>query len=113
MGRGRKGARSEGKSRGSGKGQGPSIGRPVMGILLLGSCLVFLLGLSTYRPHQPAANWAGPLGHGLAAALLGVTGVGAYAGVLFLALVAISLLAGHPKLSFSRTLSWLVACGLA
>jgi S-DNA-T family DNA segregation ATPase FtsK/SpoIIIE len=85
----------------------------VVGILLLGSSLVFLLGLSTYRPHQPAANWAGPLGHGLAAALLGVTGVGAYAAVLFLALVAVSLLAGHPKFNFSRTLSWVVACGAA
>jgi S-DNA-T family DNA segregation ATPase FtsK/SpoIIIE len=84
-----------------------------LAILLLGSCLLFLLGLSTYRPHQPAANWAGPLGHGLAAALLGVTGVGAYAAVLFLALVAVSLLAGHPKLTFSRTLAWLVACGAA
>ncbi len=113
MGRGRKGGRSEGKSRGLGAGEGPSIGRPVVGILLLGSCLLFLLGLSTYRPHQPAANWAGPLGHGLAAALLGVTGVGAYAAVLFLALVAVSLLAGHPKLNFSRTLAWLVACGAA
>ena len=112
MGRGRKGGRGEGKARKTvGTGAQRRFLRPVSGILLLGLSTVTLLGLSTYRPRAAAQNWAGPLGDGLAGALLGVAGVGAYAAALFLLLAAVALLSGRPKLNFSRALSWLLFAG--
>jgi len=87
---------------------GASFRRPVAGILLAGISMLALLGLSTYRPRVPTANLAGPLGHGLANALLEGAGVGAYAGALFVLLVACALIAGRPRLSFARASSWLL-----
>ena len=84
--------------------------RPVGGILLGGAAAVALLGLSSYAPRGGPANWAGPVGHRLAGALLEVAGVGAYAGALFLLAVALTLIAGRPRLSFSRAASWLLVC---
>jgi len=89
-----------GKERGS--------GRIVAGILLAGAAAVSLLGLSTYRPRGAAANWAGPVGHGLAKALLDVAGIGAYAAAGLLLLVACALVAGRPRLSARRWGSWLL-----
>ena len=51
------------------KGKAPGTGwkRPVAGILSSGFALVALLGLSSYRPRG-GNDWAGPVGHRLAAA---------------------------------------------
>src|SRR5947208_2323431 len=49
--------------------------KPVAGILLGGFSLPLLLGLSSYRPRAAAGNWAGPVGHGIAGALLETAGV--------------------------------------
>ena len=87
---------------------GVNFRKPVVGILLAGISMLALLGLSSYRPRLPAANLAGPVGHGLANALLEGAGVGAYAGALFLLLVGCALLAGRPRLSFGRAASWLL-----
>jgi DNA segregation ATPase FtsK/SpoIIIE, S-DNA-T family len=109
MGRGRNGAKDVDKAQNNGAQPGSGrtgIARPVSGILLSGVALLALLGLSTYRPHEPAANWAGPVGYGLAGVLLGLAGIGAYALALFAGLVAFALLIGR-RMSFARTLSWL------
>ena len=45
---------------------------PVAGILLAGIALVALLGLWSYGPRAPGANWAGPVGYTVAGALLEV-----------------------------------------
>src|SRR5438270_10122689 len=81
--------------------------KPVVGILLAGVSLVSILALSSYRPRGAAGNWAGPVGYGLAAALLESTGIGAYALAIFLLAIACALLVGQPRLSFARTGSWL------
>src|SRR5205807_2663640 len=47
-------------------------------------------------------------GHRLAAALLEIAGVGGYAMALFLLAVGCALVAGRPRLSFSRAGSWLL-----
>ena len=82
--------------------------RPVAGILLAGAGLVALLGTASYAPRAQGANWAGPVGHRLASALLEATGIGAYAAVLFVLAVAAALIAGRPRLSWSRATSWLL-----
>src|SRR5438270_3148182 len=81
--------------------------KPVVGILLAGVSLVSILALSSYRPRGAAGNWAGPVGYGLAAALLESTGIGAYALAIFLLAIACALLVGRPRLSFARAGSWL------
>ena len=81
--------------------------RPVAGILLGGFSLLALLGLSSYQPRG-GGDWAGPLGHRLAGALLEVAGVGGYAAAMFLFAVACALVAGRPRLSFARAGSWLL-----
>ena len=88
--------------------KGASWNRPVAGILLAGFALVSLLALASYRPRGAAGNWAGPVGHGYAGALLETAGIGAYAVTLFVLLVACALLAGRPRLSFARAGSWLI-----
>jgi S-DNA-T family DNA segregation ATPase FtsK/SpoIIIE len=80
----------------------------VAGILLAGAGLVALLGTASYAPRAQGANWAGPVGHRLASALLEATGIGAYAAVLFVLAVAAALIAGRPRLSWSRATSWLL-----
>src|SRR5712692_4284031 len=85
--------------------------RPVAGILLGGFAVVALLGLSSYRPRG-GDDWAGPVGHRLAGALLEVAGMGGYAAALFLLAVACALVAGRPRLSFARAGSVLL-CALA
>ena len=89
--------------------------RPVFGILLGGFSVLLLLGLSSYRPRGFAEDWAGPLGHRLAGALLEVAGVGGYALGLFLLAVACALVVGRPRLSFARAGSWLLfsLCAMA
>jgi S-DNA-T family DNA segregation ATPase FtsK/SpoIIIE len=87
---------------------GVSWKRPVVGILLGAFAVVVLLGLSSYRPRAPGQNWAGPVGQGMAGALLDLTGVGGYALALFLFAVACALVAGWPRLSFARAGSWLL-----
>jgi S-DNA-T family DNA segregation ATPase FtsK/SpoIIIE len=82
--------------------------RPVTGILLAGTAVVALLGLWSYGPHAPGANWAGPVGYTIAGALLEVAGVGAYAAALLVLLVAAALVVGRPRLSFSSSASWLL-----
>ena len=82
--------------------------RPVVGILLGGFALLMLLGLSSYRPRSAAGNWAGPVGHGLAGALLEAAGIGGYALALFLVAVACALVIGRPRISFARASSWLL-----
>src|SRR5260221_419380 len=82
--------------------------RPVAGILLGGFSLVMLLGLSSYRPRAAAENWAGPVGHGVAGALLEAVGVGGYALAIFLVAVACALTLGRPRISFARASSWLL-----
>ena len=82
--------------------------RPVAGILLGAFAVVVLLGLSSYRPRAVAHNWAGPVGQGVAGALLDLAGVGGYALALFLCAVACALVAGWPRLSFARAGSWLL-----
>src|SRR5438128_1918922 len=81
--------------------------RPVSGILLGGFALVALLGLSSYRPRG-GDDWAGPVGHRLAGALLEAAGVGGYAAALFLLAVGCAWVAGRPRLSFARAGSWLL-----
>ncbi len=106
-------ARSQRGSSGSAKGgrsaaAAPSHhGRAVAGILLGGVALVALLGLSSYQPRGAGSNLAGPVGHGVAGALLDVAGLGAYAGALLVLVTASGLAFGWPKLSASRWLSWL------
>src|SRR5690349_14440337 len=82
--------------------------KPVAGILLGGVSVLMLLGLSSYRPKAEVANWAGPVGHHLAGALLETAGVGGYALAMFLLAVACALTLGRPRLSFARTGSWLL-----
>jgi len=82
--------------------------RPVAGILLAGTALVSLLGLWSYGPRTPSTNWAGPVGYGIAGALLEVAGIGAYAAALLVLLVAAALIVGRPRLSFSISASWLL-----
>jgi len=84
--------------------------RPVVGILLAGIASVALLGLWSYGPRAPGANWAGPVGYTVAGALLEVAGVGAYAAALFLLAVAMALVAGRPRVSFSSSASWVLFC---
>ncbi len=86
----------------------PGWRRPVFGILLGGAALVALLGLGSYRPRGAAENWAGPVGHSLARALLEAAGVGGYAAALFVLALACALLAGRPRLSFGRATSWIL-----
>jgi DNA segregation ATPase FtsK/SpoIIIE, S-DNA-T family len=82
--------------------------RPVAGILLAGAAVVALLGLWSYGPRAQPANWAGPVGHRLAGALLEVAGVGAYAAALLMLAFATALVARRPRLSFARSASWLL-----
>ncbi|HEY6909489.1 MAG TPA: DNA translocase FtsK 4TM domain-containing protein [Myxococcales bacterium] len=82
--------------------------RPVAGILLGAFAVVVLLGLWSYRPRAAGQNWAGPVGQGVAGALLDLAGVGGYALALFLCAAACALVAGWPRLSFSRAGSWLL-----
>ena len=82
--------------------------KPVTGILLGGFASLALLGLSSYKPGAGALDWAGPVGHGLAGALLEAVGVGAYAAALFLLAVACALVVGRPRISFARASSWLL-----
>jgi S-DNA-T family DNA segregation ATPase FtsK/SpoIIIE len=84
--------------------------RPVAGILLAGSALVALLGLSSYSPQERAANWAGPVGYAMARAMLQAAGVGAYAFALGLLALSVVLVSGRPRPSFSRGASWLLFC---
>ncbi|MFL5309553.1 MAG: DNA translocase FtsK 4TM domain-containing protein [Myxococcales bacterium] len=81
---------------------------PVAGILLAGAAVVALLGLWSYGPRAPGANWAGPVGYAIAGALLEVAGVGAYAAALFVLLVAAALIVGRPRLSLASSASWLL-----
>jgi len=80
----------------------------VAGILLGAFALVLLLGLSSYRPRAAAENWAGPVGHRIAGALLDLSGVGGYALALFLCAISCALIVGRPRLSFGRAGSWLL-----
>ena len=82
--------------------------RPVAGILLAGTAIVALLGLWSYGPRAESANWAGPVGHTVAGALLEVAGIGAYASALFLLGVAVALVAGKPRITFSNAASWVL-----
>jgi len=82
--------------------------RPVAGILLGAFAVVVLLGLSSYRPRAAGHNWAGPVGQGVAGALLDLAGVGGYALAIFLFALACALVAGWPRLSFARAGSWLL-----
>ena len=82
--------------------------KPVAGILLGGASLLLLLGLSSYRPRAAAENWAGPVGHGLAGALLETAGIGGYALAIFLIAVSCALVIGRPRISFARASSWLL-----
>jgi S-DNA-T family DNA segregation ATPase FtsK/SpoIIIE len=82
--------------------------KPVAGILLGGFSLLMLLGLSSYRPRAAVENWAGPVGHGVAGALLEAAGVGGYALALFLVAVSCALTLGRPRISFARASSWLL-----
>src|SRR5260370_11891122 len=93
-----------------GKSAPPRAGwkRAVAGILLAGVSLLLLLGLSSYRPRAAAQNWAGPVGHRLAGAMLEAAGVGGYALALFLIVVACALTLGRPRLSFARAGSWIL-----
>ena len=103
---GRKGKNGEGS-------KGASWKKPVAGILLAGVALVSLLALASYRPRASAANWAGPVGHGFAGALLEVVGIGAYALSAFVLVLSCALVAGRPRLSFARAGSWLIFSGCA
>ena len=88
--------------------KGVNWNRPVAGILLAGVALVSLLALWSYRPRGASGNLAGPLGYGVAGALLQATGVGSYALAIFVLAVACALLLGRPRLSFARAGSWLL-----
>src|SRR2546428_11380568 len=72
--------------------------------------VVALLGLWSYGPRAAAANWAGPVGYSVAGVLLDVAGVGAYAAALFPLAVALALVAGKPRGTFSSSASWLLFC---
>ncbi len=101
------------KGKSAAVGKGPAAAKvewkkPVLGILLGGVSLLTLLGLSTYRPRAAAENWAGPVGHGLAGALLETVGLGGYALALFLLAVSCALVIGRPRISFARASSWLL-----
>jgi len=87
---------------------GASWSKPVAGILTAGVALLSLLALLSYRPRGLAENWAGPVGHSLAGALLEMAGAGGYvlAGVLLA--VGTALIAGRPRLSFARAGSWIL-----
>src|SRR5439155_367156 len=89
------------------KPDGAAWQRPVAGILLSAVAVVAFLGLSSYGPRAQA-NWAGPVGHQVAGALLELIGAGAYAAALFLLVVAATLIAGKPRFTFSRAASWLL-----
>jgi DNA segregation ATPase FtsK/SpoIIIE-like protein len=89
------------------KPEGAAWQRPVAGILLSAVAVVALLGLSSYGPRAQA-NWAGPVGHEVAGALLELIGAGAYAASFFLLVVAATLVAGKPRFTFSRAASWLL-----
>src|SRR5439155_13985860 len=89
------------------KPDGAAWQRPVAGILLSAVAVIAFLGLSSYGPRAQA-NWAGPVGHQVAGALLESIGAGAYAAALFLFVVAATLIAGKPRFTFSRGASWLL-----
>ena len=91
MARARKGTGMGKADRGPQKAQGSPRFWPVTGILLGGTAVVALLGLSTYRPRAIDENWAGPVGHGVANALLDLAGLGAYAVALFLLAIGCAL----------------------
>src|SRR5258705_7710467 len=57
---------------------GASWSKPVAGILTAGVALLSLLALISYRPRGLVENWAGPVGHSLAGALLEGAGYGGY-----------------------------------
>jgi S-DNA-T family DNA segregation ATPase FtsK/SpoIIIE len=82
--------------------------KPVAGILTGGVSLLLLLALSSYRPRAAVDNWAGPVGHSLAGAILTTAGIGGYALALFLIAVSCALVVGRPRISFARTSSWLL-----
>ncbi|MBS2022209.1 MAG: DNA translocase FtsK 4TM domain-containing protein [Deltaproteobacteria bacterium] len=107
-GKGKKAAAKSGKPASSSSGN--RFLRPVAGIVLLGGAMVSLLGLVSYVPKASQENLAGPLGHALAATLLEAFGFGAYTLALFLLLGAFALVAGFPKLTIGRSLSWALVC---
>src|SRR5258708_23902366 len=80
--------------------------KPVAGILTGGVSLLLLLALSSYRPRAAVDNWAGPVGHSLAGAILTTAGIGGYALALFLIAASRALGVGRPPISFPRTRSW-------
>jgi S-DNA-T family DNA segregation ATPase FtsK/SpoIIIE len=80
--------------------------QPVTGILFAAMAIVTLLGLWSYGA-RPQANWAGPVGHQVAGALLELVGAGAYAAAVFLLVVGATLIAGR-RFTFSRAASWLL-----
>src|SRR5260370_10309668 len=82
--------------------------KPVAGILTGGVSLLLLLALSSYRPRAAVDNWAGPVGHSLAGAILTTAGIGGYALALVLIPGACPLVVGRPRSSFPRTSSWLL-----
>jgi S-DNA-T family DNA segregation ATPase FtsK/SpoIIIE len=88
--------------------------KPVAGILLAGASLVSILALASYRPRGAAANWAGPVGHGVAGLLLEAAGIGGYAMAALLLAIAAALIFGKPRVSFARAGSWLTfsLCGM-
>jgi S-DNA-T family DNA segregation ATPase FtsK/SpoIIIE len=88
--------------------KGASWKKPVAGILLAGLSLLSLLALASYTPRGGQENWAGPLGHEFAGALLQTAGIGSYALAIFALAAACALLAGRPRLSFARAGSWLI-----
>src|SRR6266436_3225177 len=87
---------------------GASWSKPVAGILTAGVALLSLLALISYRPRGLAENWAGPVGHSLAGALLEVAGAGGYVVAGVLLVVGTALIAGRPRLSFARAGSWIL-----
>jgi S-DNA-T family DNA segregation ATPase FtsK/SpoIIIE len=114
MGRKAKSGSAQPKAREETSSKNP-MARPVAGILVGGFAMLLLLGLSSYEPRSGAANWAGPVGQGLASSLLGIAGAGGYAIALILLVVACALLFGRPRLSFARAASWLLfsLCSMA
>src|SRR4051794_9008825 len=100
---GRKGKSGSAQPRGREQaGRNTPLVRPVAGILLGGFSMLLLLGLSSYEPRAQGANWAGPVGHGLASSLLDIAGAGGYVIALSLLVLACALLFGRPRLSFAR-----------
>src|SRR5258708_40097942 len=81
--------------------------KPVAGILTGGVSLLLLLALSSYRPRAAVDNWAGPVGHSLAGAILTTAGIGGYARALFLIAGSCARVVGRPRISVARTRSWL------